>query len=317
MSMKCLNIISCLLIDVVCQCVTKMLSLEEAKKYMIDVFGILNVDELLSNRNKLEVITTINDAYREVEPYQNIIMLAEPQSKRRRPTWTEITANVKKRCGGMCFTHHMFLFEFYKALNFEVALVPAQVSNYWNHTVILFRNLVKPGDLYLIDEASAYPTFNPICLDFSEKSPIMYHSFLEYRYTKHNGSIYRMHRKGDQGYRTFDPKTSFYKDGWRKFSEFRIEDETKDASSLNDIYDNVFTNPNITPFHKSLRVIYFPGKKAKIICNKKVLLEVCDGELEVTEYESEDDLIKCINAILPMLGEELIRKALSHVALYK
>ena len=42
---------------------------------------------------------------------------------------------------------------------------------------------------------------------------------------------------------------------------------------FNDVFEAVWTNPNASPFHTSLRAIQFPLGKAVMVVNQKLLKE--------------------------------------------
>jgi len=51
-----------------------------------------------------------------------------------------------------------------------------------NHGLVIVRDLVHAGDVYLADFGTGYPTFRPVSLDFRHQSPV-YHDSFQVRFT--------------------------------------------------------------------------------------------------------------------------------------
>ena len=80
-------------------------------------------------------------------------------------------------------------------------------------------DVCTPGDRYLFEAGLGLPTFRPINLDFEAESPVFVDSFLEYKYVKHEGKIFRMHRSGCPIIKSGrkHPLVDFYIEDWRRF----------------------------------------------------------------------------------------------------
>ncbi|XP_055958674.1 uncharacterized protein LOC130013996 [Patella vulgata] len=287
-----------------------MLSKEEVVYFLTDVLEIKDVEVLLESLNKLDLINTIMASYREKEPFQNIILMATDPNERHRPTWNEIKRGMFLKQGGLCYSHHIFLFALFKALNVDVAMVHSTVTSPNNHLVIIAKNVLKTKDAYLLEAGCGYPTFRIISLDFEEESPIFFDSFLEYKLVRFDGKILRMHRKGDMR-PPKDVDTSFYIGEWRRFYDFDLN-ENENVQDFDEVFHDVYTNPDRSPFHKSFRFVSFRDQKTQILVNKKSLIENDQHELETTKFESDGEIIKCLNSFTNAIDESCVRKALDN-----
>ncbi|ESP04523.1 hypothetical protein LOTGIDRAFT_237354 [Lottia gigantea] len=288
----------------------EMLAKTEAMQFLVDILELNNIEEILNYDDKVNAVEAIMDAYREKEPFQNISLMSVDFDKRSRPSWTEIKNAIFLKQGGLCYSHHIFLFALFKALGFHVSLGTGGVTGPNNHVVLFFKDVCIQGDVYLLEAAIGLPSFHLISLDFEHESPVYRDSFLEYKYIKHGGKILRMHRKGD-------PRPNFVKerdinvDGWTRFYDFEIAD-TQNIEDFNDDYDAVYTDPQITHFHSSFHFIIFINRKAFIAHNTNILTENDENELEKIESETNEEIIRFMRNLTSSIDESTIRLALGN-----
>ena len=163
---------------------------------------------------------------------------------RRRPTLEEIKADILSGAGGVCYNLNTATFYLLKALGFDVVLVRAKVLSTVmrpsNHIIVHARNVEKPGDAFLVDIGTGFPTFRAISLDFEKESPVYRGSFHEYKFIRHEGKILRMHRDGNQSSRGHLFGIEFHiVDGWFCF----FLSETSGTTNIEEFYtdfDEVF-----------------------------------------------------------------------------
>ncbi|KAK6196154.1 hypothetical protein SNE40_001436 [Patella caerulea] len=289
-----------------------MLSKKEAISFLTEILQLNNVNELLDSSNNFDIINTIMRSYREKEPFQNITLLATDPADRHRPTWTEIKQDMFLRKGGLCYSHHIFLYALLKALNFDVSMARSSVwplhSN--NHLVIFVKNVEQNGDLFLLEAACANPTFKIISLDFEEESPVFFESFLEYKFVKRDGHVLRMHRKGDIRPPS-DKDPGVFEGEWRRFYDLDLQ-EVESVHDFDVVFEDVYTNPELTPFHRSLLFVLFKDQKTQILANNKSLIENNQHQLETNQFKSDEELLKCLNSLTEAFDVSSVRKALDN-----
>ncbi|KAK6196153.1 hypothetical protein SNE40_001435 [Patella caerulea] len=108
-----------------------------------------------------------------------------------------------------------------------------------------------------------------------------------------------------------DVDTGFYMGEWRRFYDFDLK-EIENIQALDEVFDDVYTNPDVSPFHTSFRFIQYQGQKTRILVNNKSLIENAQHELETTKLESDGEIIKCIDSFSNAFGESCVRKALDN-----
>ncbi|ESO93680.1 hypothetical protein LOTGIDRAFT_153132 [Lottia gigantea] len=294
-----------------------MFPLEEVKDYLSNVLGLSNVDQFLTNPDKLEIVTTILRAHVQIQPFQNVsTFLSIDYVNRHRPTWGVIKSAMFRKEGGVCYHHHYLFYEMLNTLKFNVGVVKARYFGVYTHLVILLRDLVKKGDVYLLEAGSGYPTFQPICLDFEKESPIFCESFVEYKYIKHEGLIIRVHKGDDKGEKTICESKRMI-DGWRELYGFSVEDdEVSTIRALDDMYEIVMTDKIITPFHDSLRWICFPNFRARIFVDKTVMEENSEHKLVKKELKNTEEIVEAMHELSPVLDDYII-PALNNLKLFE
>ena len=80
---------------------------------------------------------------------------------------------------GLCTSLNYFLYELLRAVGFNASLVAGTVGEApdINHALVVVRDLVDAGDVYLADIATGCPTYRAVSLDFSQESPVYHDSF--------------------------------------------------------------------------------------------------------------------------------------------
>ncbi|KAK7478436.1 hypothetical protein BaRGS_00030282 [Batillaria attramentaria] len=290
-----------------------MFTKQEAVEFLQMKWGVERVEERLLNdrRNLLEEVTVLIQTQ---VPFQSITLMATPPEQRRRPSVETIKRECMAGIGGLCYNLNVFGWGLLKALGYSVQLCPATctstVTSPDNHVVILLNNLENDGDLHLLEFGVGFPTFRAVSLNFEQESPVFVDSFLEYKYIRHKGQFLRMHGKGDVMKRNNPPieGLDFIVDRWRRFYYFTIR-PTDNLSDFDASFDRVFAVPCVTPFDRSPRALCFPGKRAVILVNNRLMLEH-NGELHTTVLEGDEDIVAKYRQHFPIFSEEMVCKAI-------
>jgi arylamine N-acetyltransferase len=216
--------------------------------------------------------------------------------------------------GGVCFEINQFTWGLLKGVGFDACLarstVTSTVTSPENHAIVLIRGLEQDGDLYLADCGTGFPIFRTVSLDFTEESPIFKDGFLEYKYVWHEGKILRMHGKGDMVKRNNPPVEGldFFIGRWRRFYSFVPEIKTSFDMISDEQYKVTIC---LTPFTSSPRALWFPGKRAVVIANNKLMIENETGEMVTTVLKSDEDILKAYQDNFPQLKQDTVRRALA------
>lgn len=290
-----------------------MLTKEESLEFIRDVLNISDAPSKMAS-NKLDFLNLLVFRLQHTVLFQNLSLMAEDPSVRRRPTTDEIKESVFSRTGGLCYTQNVFSFYLLKTLGYDAYLNNATVSTPAmlpdNHVIVFVKNVVKPGDLYLIEISIGHPTFGAICMDFETESPLTKESFLEYKYIKEGGKILRMHGEGDFRSATHLPHE--YNIGrFRRFYDFELNLRTE-LKELDGCFDSVYTDPDMTPFHDTIRAITFKDERAVMMVNSKLILEGTDGELSVRQFDDDGELAMAYNKYFPQISMGVIEKAIQN-----
>ncbi|KAK7095580.1 uncharacterized protein [Littorina saxatilis] len=292
----------------------EMFSREEAVCFLEGSWGVSNVAERLTRDRKAllhEVVTQVQVSV----PFQSVTLMAVPPEQRRRPSVGSIKAECMAGVGGLCYNLNTFAWYLLKALGFSAQLCPATCTSSIidpdNHLVVLVNDLEKKGDLHLVECGCGFPTFRAVSLDFEEESPVFVDSFLEYKYVRHEGQILRMQGDGDTIKRNDPPKKDldFFMGKWRRFYFFSLR-PSDDLSDFDAKFDRVFTVPRATPFDHSPRALLFPGKRAVVVVNNRLMVEDEEGVLTKTVLQGDDEIAECYRQYFPALKEEVVRAAL-------
>jgi len=130
---------------------------------------------------------------------------------------------------------------------------------------------------------------------------------LEYKLVRERDVIVRWHGKGDSSPVVDVPVVN----GWRKVCI--IDPTPRNLEFFDEPMTSVYTNPdpNLTPFHTSLRAIIFKDKRATFIKNTSFVVEDENHKLRETKLDHQDALLETITQYFPQL-HLLAVKALHH-----
>ena len=232
-----------------------------------------------------------------------------------RPNLEEIKQSILSGKGGKCYHTNVFVKFFLEALGYDIQFLSSVINecSVDNHIITIITSLKTPGDKYLVDVGTGFPTFEPIPLDFDEESPVYTQSFLKYKYVRNSkdGRLARYHS------RTLGP-TSLKKEErgteWRKFYSFNLT--PRDFSSFDETMGKIYTdlNSEITPYHNSIRAVRFsePGMKLVALKNSSLLLENEENFLEETKLKSVEEVLESVSRYFPLLQEDA-KKAVKYI----
>lgn len=292
-----------------------MFSKQEAVSFLETSLGVEHVEHRLqSDRKNLldEIIITIQGKI----PFQSLTLMAVPPGERSRPNVEAIKAECMAGIGGLCYNLNVFTWGLLKGLGYFAQLCPAtctsSVTSPNNHLLVLVHDLQNRGDVHLVECGFGFPTFRAVPLDFESESPVYVDSFLEYKYVKINDQYLRMHGKGDMIKRNDPPVEGldFFQGHWRRFYFFSLR-PADCLDVFNETFDRCFTVPRATPFDHSPRALWFPGKRAVIVVNDKLMLEGDGGVLETSILAGDEEIIQCFRRHFPQISEVIVRNAVS------
>lgn len=285
----------------------------EFSRFLRDV---LKLEEPEKEKEKCswELLNKVIHAMYNTLPFQCLTLMAKPLEERHRPTDDEIKSAMFQGLGGLCYTLNLFTYHLLKYLGYDVhlntSLVPDATTTTDNHLVVLLKNLRKDGDIHLVDAGCGHPTFQAISLDFETESPMFQESFLRYKFVKHGCKIRRLHDPASNplipGNMCSEAKSDDY---FELFYEFEIK-PTADIDDVKPYMDIVYTDPDYTPFHKSLRAMKYKNDRLILICNSKLALETENGEITVTTIGSDEELEKAYRTYFPEFDEFTVRNAI-------
>ena len=284
-----------------------MLTTEESIRFIRDKLGILD-PEIQMKGNKLEFLNLLVSAMHSI-PFQSVTLMSNALQDRRRPTREEVKTTMLEGKGGLCYAFNLFTYYFLKSLGYEVYLnscqCPHRGSIYNNHLLVLVYNLKKDGSIHMVDTGCASPTFSAIALDFQNETPIFNESFLRYKFTKTGNKIQRFHDRSGFELSPGKPSTKEFE----LFYEFEINPTTS-LDGINSYFDDIYTIPDLSTFHRSVRAIKFVNKKVIVLCNYKLVLETDSGEFPVTVLSSNYELEAAYQAYFPELDATIVKKAI-------
>lgn len=285
-----------------------MLTREESLRFIKDVLKIPN-EECELKRNKLSFLNRLIASISSI-PFQSVTLIGKPFDQRRRPSLEEVKTSMIERKGGMCYTLNAFTYCLLKSIGYDVDLnistVPICGVPFYNHLIVFAYNLKETGDMYLVDTGSAYANFEAICLDFETESPIYSASFLRYKFVKIGNKIQCLH---DRSGFELSPGKPTQTEPFELFYEFEVK-PTKDLNAFNNYFDAVYTSPEQSPFHKSLRAIKFINRRLIVICNTKIAIESESGEISVTTLKDDQELLNAYGKYFPELDASVVQQAI-------
>ena len=279
-----------------------MLSEEEAIHFVVNVLEIPKPLEK-KRENPHGLLNELILSFLGTIPFQSMGLMSLKPEDRHLPTLAEIRKDVMSGVGGLCYTLNTFMKFLLQALGYDVYFVASNIGYPNNHIITVVQNLTKPGDKHLVDVGVGYPTFEAIPLDFEHESPVYLHSFLWYKFVREGDTIARWHGKGES-----TPEYPLV-NGWRKVCI--IDPTPRNLEFFAEPMHTVYTTPDPSPFHTSLRAIIFTNKKAMCIKDMSFLVEDDNHELQETKMVHRDRLLETTAQYFPQL-QLLTTKALEH-----
>jgi hypothetical protein len=285
-----------------------MLTKTEAIEFLQNEWKIKDVERQLQNDRENFLNKLIVTAHERV-PFQ-VFFAHMPQE------W-KVTdfADIEKWCmsgtGGHCGIINTFMWRLLTALGFNAYLCLTIVtkSTFLNpHLIVIVKDLVKTGDIHLVDCGLGQPSFRAISLNFNKESPVYRDSILEYKYIKEDGMILRMHGKGDLATHHNLPKPyDYYQGKWRRYYLFCLE--RFPCESFDDVrgyIDVRFVGNLVSP-----RAARFPGGKAVMILNDMLRVEQEDRSLKETRLTSYEEILKAYEDYFPSISKDIINQSYS------
>ena len=291
-----------------------MLSKTESSSFVRDVLKIQELETEKEN-NTLEFLNKIICAVFNTLPFQCLTLMAEPLEKRHRPTDEEIKSSMFLGQGGLCYSLNLFTFYLLKSLGYDVYLNTAQVlsptTTQDDHLLVLLKNLKEDSGLHLVDVGCGIPAFQAISLDFETESRVFHESYMRYKFIKEGRKIIRLHDPAGSALNPGFPCLSAKPDDFKPFYVFEINLKT-DVEDIRHYFDVVYTDPDRTPFHRSLRAMKFRNYRHITICNSKLAVEKENGEITVTILGSDEDLEKAYKTYFPEFDESSVKNAIKN-----
>lgn len=285
-----------------------MLTKDESLRFIKETLKIPDPEYELK-RSKLDFLNVLICSIGSI-PFQCVTLVDKPLKERRRPTPEEVKASMLEGKGGLCYTFNLFTYYLLKSLDYDVHLnrsqcpVRGELSD--NHLIVLAYNLKKTGDVYLVEAGCASPCFEAINLDFEDESILYEASYLRFKFVKNGNRIQRLH---DRSGFELNPGKPSKTEPFELFYEFEIN-PTTELEGIYAYFDKIYTNPELSAFHKSLRAIRFIDRRLVVICNWKLALESKSGQISVTTMGTVDELQQAYNEYFPEIGETSVRAAI-------
>lgn len=291
-----------------------MLSKSESSNFVRDVLKVKELETEKEN-NSLELLNKIVCAVFNTLPFQCVTLMAEPLEERHRPTDEEIKSSMFVGQGGLCYSLNLFTFYLLKSLGYDVYLSTARVlsptATQDDHLIILLKNLNEHGGLHLVDVGCGIPAFQAISLDFETNSPVFHESYMRYKFNKEGRKITRLHDPASSALNPGFPCLNAKPDDFKPFYVFEIN-PTTDVEDVYHYFDVVYTEPDRTPFHRSLRAMRFRNNRHITICNSKLAVEKENGEITVTILENNEAFEEAYKTYFPEFDESSVKNAIKN-----
>ena len=285
-----------------------MLTKEESLRFITNLLGIREPD-IQMKTNTWEFLNNLISSIHSI-PFQCITLVEKPLQERRRPSPEEVKSSMLEGKGGLCYTFNLFTYHLLNSLGFDVYLnscqCPHRGSIYNNHLLVLVYNLRQGGDIHLVDTGCASPTFMAINLDFKEESPLFHESFLRFKFVRSGNKIQRMH---DRSGFELSPGRSAAAGEFELFYEFEIN-PIRSLETINPYFDCIYTDPDLSVFHRSVRAIKFVNKKVVVLCNSRLAVESVPGDFKITTFQTDDELRRAYQTYFPELDASAVRQAI-------
>ena len=295
-----------------------MFSKQESMTYITNVLGIKHPEDEMKT-NRLEFLNKMICAFYSAMPFQNVTLMSKPLPERHVPTLDEIKTPLLNGTGGLCPNLNISFFMLLKAIGFDVYLNLSRIfpeqygkdaNNY--HSIILVKSVIKENDLYLIDVGAAHPAFQAINLEFNDETPVFRDSYLLYKFIRRDRDIIRREQDRSILFLAHDKSSDVPKSGefW-PFYDFTVS-PTNDIDQLREIFEDIYKDTDLTPFHKSVRAVKFIDRKLVLISNSKLVREANDGIINIEILPDDEAIVCAYKTHFPELDEVCIRRALQN-----
>jgi arylamine N-acetyltransferase len=285
-----------------------MLSKTEAIEFLQNEWKIKDVEQQLQNDREKFLNKLIITAHERV-PFH--VFFAHMPQEWRITDFVDFDKWCMSGTGGHCGIINMFMWRLLTALGFNAYLCLTIVTKSTllaPHLVVIVKDLVKTGDVHLVDCGLGQPSFRAISLNFNKESPVFRDSILEYKYIKEDGMILRMHGKGDFIEHHNPPKShDYYQGKWRRYYVFCLE--RFPCKNVDDVHH--YTDVRAFAAFFSPRAVRFPGGKAVMILNYMLRIEQEDGTLKETRLRSYEEILKAYEEYFPAISKDIIDQAYS------
>ena len=206
---------------------------------------------------------------------------------------------------------NVFLKYLLDALGYKTFFVIGDIIHPNNHILIVIVGLESPGDKFLVDGGRGLPTFDPIPLNFKNESEMYANSFVKYNFTWKSETLlirFKYQFKESPNY-TIPPGSDV--------KVCKVNLTPRELTYFNEFFDDVYSNPDITPFHQSLRICLYTKeeRKAFVIKDLSYLLEDETHSLQETKLNSAESLLQVIEKAHPILKADAA-KAIERLTLF-
>lgn len=246
----------------------------------------------------LASLDTLLRAFMHTLPFQNLTLWSLGLAHQPRiPSPQESVHLGLSRQGGICFSQNYFLKTLLTSLGVRCWLGVATVKQPNDHAIVLVRDLVTPGDVYVADCGFGTPAFSAVCLDLHDGgfSQEYAQSFQTYRYTKQGDTYTRQHRlKGEQapaGFTVVENQVNMY--------TFTLDDPGEQAI-LRDINTQSYSNPD-SMFNNAINMVVWRGGRAVAIKNNMLMEEDEAGEWVKTPLDTGNHIVQAACTHFPTI----------------
>ncbi|XP_033115078.1 uncharacterized protein LOC117115412 [Anneissia japonica] len=277
-----------------------MLTINESIDFINRILEISNVEEKLK-QNRYELLCSMMKTYVNLEPFQNLILLATKTEDRHCPTFEEIQRDVFSRVGGLCYNHNVFFKYLLDSLGYQAHFISCDIRYPRNHIAIVVKEVIRPGDVYYVDVGCGYLLEQPISMQFDECSDIYHQGFFQCQFVRKNGIVQRIQTVTK--FRPVLPNEIIRDKKWYVFSEMTLD--ARELSYFADSMGKVFTvkGPQaLSPFLDSLRLVHKNKGKFVAVRNTSFFFENDNDELVETKMLSKSDVVQCVEKYFPQIS---------------
>lgn len=283
-----------------------LLEYSTALKFL-ERIGIADAKELIKN-DPLSFLTTLIERYQEHLPFQCLNILAQTQTEKHVPTLEEVVEAGLSLEGGLCLTLNTFMCIILRTLGFKADVLDGSYSTYGDthtHVVVILKDLRRTQDNFIVDVGSGYPFEAPIPL--SDMPCTRHCAGQEYRYERHEDSIWRLHRPRDD--LAAEGEVPIMHGEWRKMFHCGLVPVTFDY--FQPFMENIYISDSSSDFHSTIRAVRFPLAKDKrqgrmMVAFKDQSLLV--GPMDAAEKTQikEEDLADTIKENFPTIPAQTV-----------